>query len=95
MRKDKISLISQLISSLLRTLSHWLQSEIPKVEKKLRILLAFPTLNLGLRIESNWDIKGERTAKRFKEHKQIQKKEKKQLLTLGKAKGYMRKSVFS
>ena len=69
MRKDKVFLISQL--SFLRIVSHWVQSKIPKVEKKLRILLAFPTLNRGLRIEGNWDIKDERTVKRFKENKQI------------------------
>ena len=68
-------------------LSYRVQCEMPKFGIKLRIVTTFKNLSLGLWMESNWNIKDERIAKRFKENKQVKKKRGK-LLTLGKATGY-------
>ena len=50
-------------------LSYWLQNEMSKVGRKLRIVTGFANLSLGLRMESNWDVKDERIAKRLKKMK--------------------------
>lgn len=45
-----------------------------RVGRKLRIVTAFASLSLGLRMKKNWDVKDERIAKRFKENNQMKKK---------------------
>lgn len=40
----------------------------------MRIVTAFASLSLGLRMENNWDVKDERIAERFKENNQMKKK---------------------
>lgn len=44
---------------------HEVQSIICKIERQLRVT-TFATLNLGLTLEGNWDIKDERLTMRFK-----------------------------
>lgn len=61
---------------------HEVQSIICKVERQLRVT-TFATLNLGLMLEGNWDIKDERLTMRFKWNKYI-KREKKWSPSLGK-----------